>query len=47
MTHEIIDKEISNLKDQAEDREKALKESNDILEQDIKDFDQYQEKYKA
>lgn len=47
MTHEIIDKEINNLKEQAQDRENALKDSNEILEQDIKDFDQYQDKYKA
>ena len=47
MTHQIIDKEITNLKEQAHDRDNALKESNQILEQDIKDFDQYQEKYKA
>ena len=47
MTHQIIDKEITNLKEQAHDTDNALKESNQILEQDIKDFDQYQEKYKA
>lgn len=35
MTHGIIEKEIKNLKDQADERERALKESNEILAQDI------------
>lgn len=43
MTHGIIEKEIRNLKDQADQRDRALKESNDILKQDIADFDRFQE----
>lgn len=38
MTHGIIEKEINNLKDQAAERERALKESDQILGQDMKDF---------
>lgn len=46
MTHGIIEKEIQNLTNQAEEREKALEESNKILENDQEDFEQYYEKYK-
>lgn len=38
MTHGIIEKQIKNLKDQADKREKALLQSNEILTQDIEDF---------
>lgn len=47
MTHGIIEKEIDNLTGQAEERSKALQESNQILEKDKEDFEQYYEKYKS
>lgn len=47
MTHGIIEKEIDNLTSQAEERSKALQESNQILEKDKEDFEQYYEKYKS
>lgn len=47
MTHGIIEKEIDNLTGQAEERAKALQESNQILEKDKEDFEQYYEKYKS
>jgi hypothetical protein len=47
MTHGIIEKEIDNLTGQAEERSKALLESNQILEKDKEDFEQYYEKYKS
>jgi|JI9StandDraft_1071089.scaffolds.fasta_scaffold2431338_1 hypothetical protein len=47
MTHGIIEKEIDNLTNQTEERSKALQESNQILERDKEDFEQYYEKYKT
>lgn len=46
MTHGIIEKEIDNLTSQTEERSKALQESNQILDRDKEDFQQYYEKYK-
>ena len=46
MTHGIIENEIKKLKSQADDREKALKESEHLLIQDMKDFEQFQEREK-
>jgi hypothetical protein len=47
MTHGIIEQEIGNLTSQAEERARALQESNQILEKDKEDFEQYYEKYKT
>lgn len=47
MTHGIIEKEIGNLTNQAEERAKALLQSNQILDKDREDYEQFFEKYKA
>lgn len=46
MTHGIIESEILHLKDQADDRKRALEESEELLKRDKHEFEAYQEKYK-
>ena len=46
MTHEIIENEIASLKNQTNERRKALEESEDLLENDKKEFERHQETYK-